>query len=504
MAYKNNKNNKRKSNINKDSKTLLNNKKDVKQEKISGDVSQKSYYPDYSQNLSLISRLRTGQPGSIVKVRHFEVGAVDVGNLDYLKSQITSSINTLATQRGYQSTVTFSTVEDYVDKLINLEIAAATFVRTQNLVKVEDILGNSVGEAFYTISKDYFTDPNRFYNTNAFAVDAVNLKAAFAEAVSNHAYSTEFVSPMSKLLTTQHLHSQILAYFGVVHADIESNDDSVYNVLWNQHPAVTFAALKSLISNIKSVILSYPDLELILRSIGFSSFEEIGEEFQRDRIQQSMTIRNDGFFNAMLHNSKVDIEIVRASESTPAALVYTTNNTYPDTFLNDVSSTLTVMDPAATGVSAINKIAYTTLKMFSTGMVYRNFNIMAKSSLDAINMLVLKPFTAITRWRLAPEVMHATGGFNTGKVSAQFLNNLFTDFRDNDIRIPDNETQEAYLQFNAASSPDPAFISLTVREVPESVKALNEGGNRLTVSDALDATLYLDNRKVFLLYGTVE
>lgn len=503
MAYKKNSNNKKSNNNNKDYKNKLKEKKDFKQQgKKSDKVDQQPYYPDYSQNLSLISRLRAGKPGSIVKVRHFEVGAVDVGTLDYLKSHITSAINTLATQRGYQSTVDFSTVEDYVDKLIDLEIAAATFLRTQNLVKIEDVLGTPVGEAFYTVSRDYISNPDGFYSSTAFNVGATYKKAAFAESVTNHAYSTEFVSPMSKLLTTPHLHSQIASYFGVVHADMESDDDSVFNVLWNEDTPLTFAELKTLIGNVKAVIVTYPDLELILRSLGFSSFEEIGEEFQRDRIQQSMTIRNDGFFEAMLHNSKVNIEILRTSAELPAEVVYTTNSSYPDTFLNDVSSTSTILDPQASGISTINKIAYVALKMFSTGMVYRNYNVISRQTDGSIFRGFFKTFNAIEKWCFDESVIGSPYGQHTGKIDNIYLNNLFTRFKDIDMMIPDDGTQEAVLTATM-ENPQLYVIDIEIKETAETY-AGNESGNRLSVSDALDATLYLDNRKIFLLYGTVE
>lgn len=506
MAYKN-KNNKNtnKSKFNKDSKDKLNRKKDPKQQgKSSDNVTQKSYYPDYSQNLSLISRLRAGKPGSIVKVRHFEVGAVDVGTIDYLKSHITSAINTLATQRGYQSSVDFSVVEDYVDKLIELEITAATFVRTQNLVNLQDILGNPVGKAFCTISQDYITNPDQFFNASAFLINATYKKEAFSESISNHTYSTEFVSPMSKLLTTPHLHAQIAAYFGVIHQDIEGDDDSVYDVLWNNYTSTTFAELKTSIAALKSVILTYPDLELILKSIGFSTFEEIGEEFTRDRLQQSVLIRNDGFFKAMLYNSKVDVELVRGSASTPAQVVYTTNYSYPDTFLNNVSSLDNILDPQVSGISEINKIAYTNLKMFSTGMVFRSYNSISKNVYGTVNMISVKPISAISRWTFDGRLFGAAGGVGTGKLNHNYLINLFSTFRDSDMIIPDDGTRHAALTYEAASGPDPAFISIEISTISPTSSNLLETGNRLTISDALDAQLYLDNRKVFLLYGTVE
>lgn len=504
MAYKNKNKTKtnNKSKVDKDPKDKSMKKGKPRQGAKSPDkVDQKSYYPDYAQNLSLISRLRAGRSGTIVKVRHFEVGAVDVGTIDYLKSHITSAINTLATQRGYQSTVDFSVIEDYVDKLINLEIAAATFVRTQNLVKIEDILGNQVGEAFYKLSRDYMVDPDKFYISSHFEVASAKNKAVFAEAVTNHAYSTDFVSPMSKLLTTPHLHAQILAYFGVVHLDVQSDDDSVFNILWNEDTPISFAELKTLIDQVRTVILNYPDLELILRSIGFSSFEEIGEEFPRDRIQQSMTIRNDGFFNAMLHNSKVNIELIRITESSPASLVYVTNHSYPDTFLNDVSSIATVMDPTATGVSSVNKADYIALKMFATGMVYRNFNIVYKKTDGSIAKTYMKPIAAIDRWSAVPDTLGSPNGSGTGKINSGFISNLFNMYRDRDLMIPDDGTRFASLRHAAASGPDPASVYVVLETKSQGVL---EQGNRLSVSDALDASLYLDNRKMFLLYGTVE
>lgn len=466
--------------------------------------SESRLYPDKLANFNVISRLKTSSLGSILKVRHFMVEATDLGDLSYSKSMINSAINAFVTQRGYTSTVTYDVVQEYVNWVITLEMTAAAFVRTQNCVLLEDITGRKVGKAFYSPQAPGIS-------TNAemlFTGITGTAVPRFNDSLSNHIYSTAFVSPMMKILTTPQLHSIIPGLFKGVFQSNQLDDDAVFDVYWPDGLlSHNYTALLAQIAWAKSLLLLHPDLELILRSIGFQTFEELGEEFQRDRYQQSIIINKDGTSEAMLLNSKVRIPFLQNSEQVNASYAIT-NGSYPDTFIHDLSSDSCLLDVGA-GIRTLNKVSYMMLKLFSTGIRFDSVYMMSlylnAGIKTEVSLSIMPLFIAFRQYYFDDaSLIEAGGGPGTGKLSTVFLKNLFSIIPARvGIGLPVDNTE--FLSFkkglnDISNTPE---VTVSYGKI-ENTNGIYDIGNNVSVSDALDAQLYLNNRQVFVVFGIVE
>lgn len=452
-----------------------------------------------------VARLKTNKFGMFYKVGHFEVDESSLGNYDYLKPRIESLINKFIIERGITTTTTtYGVVIAHLDLIMEAISAAMVFVRTQNLLQVRDLTGKTLPSAFYNVHDigSQIVSAEQFYSS--YAVSSSN---RFNDSITNHAFQTDFISPLGEIMATPHLVAKLAELFMPIHRSKLSEDDEIFHVFW-PNSATTYTALKALLSNIAAAYVTYPDLKLILEQLGLKQMKDIGlDHFKRDATQQTILVREDGLSDIIIANSKYKIPFKEYSDSGVVSFLEM-HNSYPSTFYKDVFNHRSLIGKQESDVlMSIGVPQYLTAKIFSGGLFFLGTRSVSQYTTGGTNVTetavtVAPILNGLIGKSIGATAINSGGAAGTGVVNEYWIDHVFGQAVHRGIHIPcaGNEFIQFSKGVNGAITPEvrtQGFYSSTTN--------LNYSvGNKLSTYDMLDASFYLDNRKLFLFFNITQ
>lgn len=457
--------------------------------------------PVTGDTLLLIPTQLTTNTGECFILREFVVDPTLLGNLNSLDNIFEAAIGRFSTERGYTSTVTPAIIKAYITSAVKSAALFLTLKRNQDFAKIRDGSGRLMGSSLAT----RMTDTDLDVITTLYSSSSAPGTSAFYQAsITNHGWSTSYVSEFENIMLTPVALSNLMEMFSVVH-DSYNDDSSIYDIAY---PSTRLAfptptAILTALQATTALLAAQPDLVSILGILGFSFVGDFNMDWRRDTLQETVLLRKDGWFKQILRTNSVSISWLNTADEA----VLTQFNTYsvydPSFWIPPVAMT-SYLDGKPAGVP-LDKLTYMQFKMYSGVTVGAALRFVAAHIIylnsGALNVATSHALIVQALHQTGEDAIYddASGGPDTAYVTNTWKYNVkVMAYRGPDARIPDSSSYTWVPEVGTTSTGFSIYPHLMLPE------ATYDRGLDPNVIVNVEYSYYLKRAFVYFMFGVID